>query len=213
MKTLKYKKSFLLHYKPCVLSCRGSLTVQFLLGFVLILTFIMLFASITLTLTTSEITQYITYTTSRHLFLSSGDINLQEEAANDKYLSLRNHAHLKKLFSKKLFIIKNNLEFDNGLGINKRFQTNTDIPNLFYGAWTDFTPKILEVDTLWGSTEEKQSFFKTTIGSYLGREPSIQECQNFVQKRWDLIRQKHQSYGGQYISPHSKYKVFMDNGC
>ena len=88
---LKYQILYFMRYfvirqnnqTPFGLSCRGSLTVQFLLGFILILSFVMLFSAMTLTLAVSGVTQYMTYSASRVLFLSDGSQrqNQQQEGS------------------------------------------------------------------------------------------------------------------------------------
>ncbi|MDE0518513.1 MAG: hypothetical protein OXH36_03010 [Bdellovibrionales bacterium] len=205
------------------LSCRGSLTVQFLLGFILFLSFVMLFSVMTLTLAVSEITQYITYASSRKLFLGDGDKGLQQKSARKKYHSLvKDNQHLSKFFTgaNKLFEIEEtggDLREGDGLGLNSGFSRASGKPYLFYGVWTKFIPKVLEVDTLWGSTEEDAAFFETVVGSYLGREPTKVECEEFIEKRWEFIINKHISTGGTFPAnpdPANRYQEdFGDNRC
>ena len=208
----------LLSQKSSILSCRGSITVEFLLGFILILSFVMLFSVMTLTLAVSEITQYITYAASRALFLSDGRRDLQIKSAKDKYKELSTSQHFDKLFKPGLFKIKAHdaLAKENGFGYNGKFGFASDVPYLFYGVWTDFTPKVLEVDTLWGGTEEDEAFFKTSIGSYLGRESTLKECENFVKKRWERISREHGSIPSA-VNPavfyNNNYSSYLDNGC
>ena len=213
MKVKSYKNFF-------YLSCRGSLTVQFLLGFILILSFVLLFSAMTLTLTVSEITQYITYASSRTLFLGDGTKNIQQQNAREKYSYLVENQHLSKFFtgSNKLFEIEEtggDLMPGTGLGLNPQFSPSLEVPYLFYGVWTKFIPKILEVDTLWGSTEEEAAFFETVIGSYLGREPTKLECEEFIKKRWEFIATKQGSMiPSPVVDPSSSYtEDFGDNGC
>ena len=68
----------LIKSKRFISSSKGSLTVQFLLGFVLILSFMVIFGAMTLTLAVASITQYITYASSRALFLGFGNEFLQQ---------------------------------------------------------------------------------------------------------------------------------------
>ncbi|MDE0119489.1 MAG: hypothetical protein OXM55_05725 [Bdellovibrionales bacterium] len=207
-----YKKFF-------YLSCRGSLTVQFLLGFILILSFVFLFSAMTFTLAVSEVTQYITFASSRTLFLGDGSKALQQRMAREKYDSLVQNSDFSKFFTgaNKLFEIKEtggDLMPGEGLGFNREFSPSSEIPYLFYGVWTKFIPKILEVDTLWGSTEEEAAFFETVVGSYLGREPTKKECEEFAKKRWEFIVEKHNppSFFDGNVDPRYR-EGFGDNGC
>jgi hypothetical protein len=198
-----------------IFSCKGSLTVQFLLGFILILSFVMLFSVMTFALAVSEVTQYITYAASRDLFLSHGSIGDQRAAAIDRYRALVESIHLKKFFQPDLFRITPASDLSGeGLGLNRRFPVSSGEPNLFYGVWTKFIPKVLEVDTIWGGAEENEAFFETTIGSYLGREPTITECEQFNKKRWELISNKIGSIPSAR-DPAGAYQetVYHDNGC
>ena len=193
-------------------SSKGSLTIQFMFGFVLVMCFILIFLNITLTLVASEITQYITYAASRSLFLAHGDEAAQERSAREKYLELTNKPHIKKfLGGGKVFEIASDLGSDN-LGVNTSFSVSSinQEPNLFYGVWTDFTPKMLDVEMPWGSVDEEDAFFKTVIGSYLGREPSHTECLEFFEKRWEFIKTLHNRPA--YHLP-STWSTKSDNGC
>ncbi len=201
-----------MNQKRFIFSCRGSLTVQFLLGFILILSFVMLFSVMTFTLAVTEVTQYITYAASRDLFLSHGSKGYQRQAAMEKYNDLVSSLHLNKFFKPDLFRITEASDLSGeGLGLNRSFPPASGAPNLFYGVWTKFIPKVLEVDTIWGGTEENEAFFETTIGSYLGREPTITECEQFNNKRWELILDKHGSIP--VSSATISYQPFHDNGC
>ena len=199
-----------------ILSCKGSLTVQFLLGFILILSFVMLFSVMTFTLAVSEVTQYVTYAASRNLFLSHIYKTNQHQAAVDTYNALVSSLHLKKFFKPDLFRITEASDLSvEGLGLNRDFPVSGGEPNLFYGVWTKFIPKVLEVDTIWGGAEENEDFFKTVIGSYLGREPSANECKTFEKNRWKLIKDKIGSISSA-VDPAGSYQIFIhgdDNGC
>ena len=197
-----------------ILSCKGNLTVQFLLGFMLILVFVMLFTLMSFTLAVSEITQYVTYAASRSLFLGDGTKGHQQNAARDKYENLISNPPLDKFFRPNMFQIAEPSELrppDNFLGLNRRFPPTSGAPNLFYGVWTKFIPKVLELDTPWGSTEEDATFFETVVGSYLGREPSKTECEEFDKKRWEFILDIHGSIP-EAANPYGDYNGYSDTG-
>ena len=203
-----YQKNSSFYKLSAFSSSKGSLTIQFMFGFVLVMCFILIFLNITLTLVASEITQYITYASSRSLFLAHGDESAQEDQAREKYLELTNKPHIKKfLGGGKVFEIASVPD----LGINTSFSSSiNEKPNLFYGVWTDFTPKMLDVKTPWGSVDEEDSFFQTVIGSYLGREPSHSECKDFFKKRWEFIKSIHNR--SSYNLP-TTWFTESDNGC
>ena len=195
-----------------VFSSRGSLTVQFLLGFVLSLSFMVIFGAVTFTLAITSITQYITYASSRSLFLSSGSFGVQKENAENKWRELKD-----KLVKSDGLIDISQVSLSRGEYLNRSFGSAQ--PNLFYGVWTKFLPKILKVETLWGNTtDDSVDFFETVVGSYLGREPSLDECNSFNKKRWDHIRTLHSRSGGSvgnasFPIPSSGSDQYYDNGC
>ncbi len=198
-------KNMLIKKKRFIFSSKGSLTVQFLLGFVLILSFMVIFGAMTLTLAVASITQYITYASSRSLFLSFGDEALQKQKAEEKFNLLKSQL----VRSDGLIDIS-----QKEVGLNRTFSPGGGKPNLFYGVWTEFLPKILKVETLWGNTtDDNVRIFETVVGSYLGREPSIKECDDFNKSRWRLIKGIHGDTGhAQAPLPYTS-AFDCDNGC
>ena len=119
---------------------RGSLTVQFLLGFVLILSMISVFFMMTLTLAVSEIVQYITYSSSRQLFLGNTDPTEQATKATSKYEALTTNKFKFKFTDNALIKITKpgDMIFNNNqhIGLNERdFPTvlPPEGPHLFTG--------------------------------------------------------------------------------
>ena len=144
-------------------------------------------------------------------FLAHGNEDRQEAEARDKYGELLNKPHIKKfLGGGKVFEIASPSNLD--IGYNGDFAVSGigKQPYLFYGVWTDFTPKMLDVETPFGSVDKEDSWFKTRIGSYLGREPSWEECVNFFEQRWEFI--KHLHGGGPGFVPPALVPQ-ADNGC
>ncbi len=201
------------------LSNKGSLTLQFLLGFILCLGFIMFFAVMSFTIIATSITQYITYASARQLFLGMQEKEEQIENAKKKYAMLAHGSHgaqesFKGLFnptgqgfSFALFEVNRpeNLSVGSIAGEGGRFNNK----KFFYGVYTTFIPKVLEIKTLFGATVGP---FKTGIGSYLGREPSTRECENFNQKRGRAVA----GNGFNTVSANifeSAYNPVEDNGC
>ena len=158
------------------------------------------------TLAVSGVVQYITYSSARVLFLGNESKQVQKATAIQKYQSLKNKF---PFFKPNVFKIADNPT--NSLGFNRTY--NPRSYNLFYGVWTYFTPKLLDVDPpLMAGVDEDQHFFQTTIGSYLGREPSTEECKNFRKKRWQIIKQLHGNASPLYLGNRA-YGSEADNGC
>lgn len=203
-----------------LLSIKGSLTIQFLLGFILCLSFVMFFAVMILTITTASITQYITYSTARQLFLGMNNKGAQEKWAKDRYKKLTQDK-FKGLFSStsqgfsfSLFKVFPQIEYGQGIGHNPNFSGLQDRGKFFYGVWTPFEAKLLSINTMWGNTESADGF-KTMIGSYLGREPTGEDCKSFNDFRWNEIERQFN-----YVMPrayadfdNSNLQIVFDNGC
>ena len=201
----------MLKNKCFISSSKGSLTVQFLLGFVLILSFMVIFGAMTLTLAVASITQYITYASSRALFLSSRSEALQKDNARDKFNLLKS-----QLVNTDGLIDISQVSLDNDQYLNEDFGFISSKPYLFYGVWTKFLPKILKMETLWGNTtDDNVRIFETVVGSYLGREPSMIECISFNDSRWGFIK----NMQGGYTGSNNTYgfcrsdRGLCDNGC
>ncbi len=203
--------------KNLILSRRGTLTIQFVLGFALILGFVGLFWIMTFTLAMSSITQYITFASARNLFLSSKDIHSQRVQANNVYQGLKGKFSSPPFFGNDTIKISDDII--NTRGLNRLDFPSAVPPNLFYGVWTEFNPKILTLKPYFGDVEEDADFFKTTIGSYLGREPTVEECENFDRGRWPAIKAVFESSPRPPGSPRlpssatvPPFTIF-DNGC
>lgn len=203
---------------------KGVLTIQFLFGFIIVSGFMVVFALLTLTLVVGEITQYITFSASRSLFLGHTDLEKQKEMAKAKYESL-------SVDKFKFFSSLSGNSQDQwfkiatpdtvGVGLNNSFDVSSSDPNLFYGVWTSFQAKVLVMDLMFlGKTteeEEDQAFLVNSIGSYMGREPSQEECIKFTEERWNEIRKIRRQHGPAISSGIERspgvYESEPDNGC
>ena len=218
----------------------GSITVQFVFAFMLVFGFIIGFFYLSLTLVVGELVQYATYSSSRYLSLSHSDPGAQKDVSQGKYNAL--------LFSSGGGIFRSG--FFGNVGADKPFNldplpmTNIGLNqtpgmpgmqlsrNLFYGVWNKFQPKGLSLKVpFWGDSVQgaQHGLFDSVISSYLGREPSQQECQDFIEARWRMIRDdiigssppggysgsggsNKYTYGGMVVNPYPDDRG-SDNGC
>ena len=213
-------------------SQKGSLTVQFIFAFMLVFGFIIGFFYLSLTLVIGELVQYATYSSSRYLSLSHQDLHKQQLESQAKYNQLLFEGGIFKsgFFGNidaddKPF----NLQKPSGIGLNSVLPS---IPgmykgrNLFYGVWTKFQPKGLSLKVpFWGESVQgaQHDWFESVIGSYLGREPSQKECEDFAVDRWKMIKEVISpslpggGYSGTGNSIYYTYKEMVvkqyDNGC
>lgn len=208
-------------------SQKGFLTLQFMMSFVLVAFFMMLFAALSLTLAVSEMVQYMTFSASRALFLGHASLEQQENRARTKYETLKTSPGFGAFFQQRLgwFAITPALQRDESMGLNLQgFSVDDSRPNLFFGVWTPFQARMLALENpFFGSTtEDPQSSFQTRIGSYLGREPTWEECKDFNRKRWQVLSQLHGWPPSvslpQGANPEESYREHLeslnaDNGC
>ena len=189
---------------------RGVLTVQFMVAIVLVLFFVVSFLGLTMTLAYSSLTQYLTYASARKLSLGGLSKGDQVDAGKSKYQAVR-----QGIFGNSFqpggtdwFGIPQEAQ----VGLNSAYSGQegggSGLPgarNLFYGAFVSFQSNISNF-TVPFLTDETSEDLDTTVGSYLGREPSKAECKNF------LSTAPFPNYPGN-MPQRSLTPFFSDNGC
>ena len=194
-------------------SSQGFLTVQFMLALVFIMFFIVSFLGLALTLVHASLTQYLTYSSARKLALGDETKFSQKDAAKNKYLSIRQglfNTAFQSSASSDWFYIS-----DAGIGLNPNYSDQDDgARRLFFGSNVEFKSKITNFQVpLW--TDKTSGDLETYIGSYLGREPSREECENFFQNLALPIGTSDgypSVIGNQTVTP-IHFTNFSDNGC
>lgn len=204
---------------------RGIITIDYLFALVLVSGFSFIIFALSMTLMMSEVVQYITFSSARNYFAAHNDPQAQEEAAFVKYAELRSHPVVEPLLTSGWF------ELD-----ESRMAIATDIPkmkpelqgyeqaptqNLFHGTVVWFSSKILEFNIpFYGSTASDElrggNEFGAYIGSYLGREITQEECENFLTQRWDYFKNLPTGGAASYSEARrtdSYYVAIADNGC
>ncbi len=176
---------------------KGSLAVQFLFGWVLVMIFGVIFGALSLTLMMSEVVQFVTYVSARSYFLGEGSERNHIAVATKKYADLTSDMPLLKTGGDSWFSV--GPEITRTLGFNESITPSHANQNLFVGVWTNFSAKGLFKSIplpLWSaggagslSDDDTSENFTATIGSYLGREPSREDCQKFDAQRWKWIYQ------------------------
>lgn len=192
---------------------RGILTVNFLFSIVLILGLTGLLFVVCFTLSVASMTQYVTFAAARNYGTGHITQELQVERANAKYNELVSHPVLKPLYTNGWFAVDARPGVGDHTQLIPGFQDATDGVNKFWGAGTSFTAKVLSFTIpFFGSTapdDEEGEGFKTYLGSYLGREPTTEECLNFTAARWNAIKGLGPGYGTQA----GAYFPQTDDGC
>ena len=210
---LTVKKSF------SVKKNRGIVTIPFLLVLTIILFFILSFFGLTMTFAHISVSQYMAYSTSRKLFLARTEANQQRIAAKDHYKNLRGqffkpNAHT-KTGSGTWFWIEEELSLQGRTGYLKGYKDlenprgggSVEVEGMFYGAGFHFYSRIAQFQIPFLIKEQK-SHGSARVTSFLGREPSKLECENFNEARGQGIKQFYLSLPGLNVSQGEG-----DNGC
>lgn len=202
-------------------NARGQVTVDFLFAMVLVLGFSGLLFVVTFTLSVASITQYITYSAARSYVVANLDRDTQIRRGKEKYLELINDPVFKPLYSNGWFKIDAEAFVGDHTTIIPEYQAATEGVNAFWGVGTNFVARVLDFRIpFFGSTapdsDGSGAGFKTYIGSYLGREPTAEECITFTAARWQAIRNLPNSGGAASFSSgsaNSEYFPMTDDGC
>lgn len=191
---------------------KGFLTVQFMIALMISLFFIISFLGLTLTLTHSSLTQYLTYVAARKTALGGKTAGDQEDKGKEKYKQLRD-----KFFGSSFqsggsdwFVISSDTE----MGFNPAYNSQEDgrpgARRLFYGSFVEFKSNITNFQ-IPGLTSEESGDLKTPVGSYLGREPSEKECDDYFlhPNTKNRLKDYETALGGRL----QLTNFFTDNGC
>ena len=198
---------------------KGFITVDFIFTMVLILGLTSLLFVLTFTLTIASVTQYITFASARNYVVAHLDQEQQNNRAIAKYKELTNLPVFKPLYNNGWFKIDAEPNVGDHTKIVGDFASHAGDSNQFYGVGTGFTAAVLEFKIpIFGSTQPdgdgSGEGFKTYIGSYMGREPTTDECLKFTSARWSAIR--NMTGGGSSYSTNTTaqgYYTMTDDGC
>ena len=191
----------------------GMITLDFIFAFVLVMGFTQILFAMSLTLTVAEVTQYVTFASARSYVGSHIDPNTQKEVAQQKWNQLVNSQTLRPLYNGNWFELSSEPMIGHiSRDFIREYYTEPDF-DYFHGTATLFTAKMLDFHIpFWGSTtdegDDRGAGFKTTLGSYLGREVSVQECTSFAAQRYQAIQNL-----GSYSGGGNNYIPMEDNGC
>lgn len=189
----------------------GSLTIDFLFASVLIMGITGILFAISFTLTIAEITQYIAFATSRNYYAAHFNEARQETEAQLKYSQLIEQTKWKNLYKKSSWFA---LKYIGSADFREEYPAQGANDNdRFWGTKLELEAKVLDFQIpFFGSTNPEDKKFKVNITSFLGREPSNEECVNFMNERWKNILALDGKYSSQ-VSENTKLARIYDNGC
>lgn len=204
----------------------GFVTTEFLFAIIIAFGMTLLTFSLTFTLSIVEITQYITYSSSRAHVAGNYDVTSQQKEAQARYTQLISNPYLKPLYTNGWFEISKpsdieirsgsisggNFEKDYGSGAAGQAQSDRVKSQ---GVRTTLTAKILEMRLPFiGQVSPENDGFKTRINALMIREPSQDECLKYMESR----REQLWTFDGQ--SRFTRFRKtatiptpWEDNGC
>ncbi len=187
-----------------ILKCqKGLLTLDFIFASTIVFAFSAILFSFAMTLSVVEVVQYISFATARNYNLGHLNETTQRERAQSKYDQLAGHPAIVPMLSNGWFAIDNVIISD----FNDEYQPDADAET-FVGARIPFNAPILyKRIPMLGTTASDPEGFRANIQSFLAREPSFQECQEFMSQRAQQM-----SALGFNFQPNA-VAIIMDNGC
>lgn len=208
---------------------KGFVTIDFMFAIVIGFSMVILVFAMTLTLSVVEVAQYVVYSAARAQ--SAGNISpeAQMKAARDKYKSLIGHEFLEGLFNGPFFEISDSNKLEVKPGVlegrslsgssfysEKEYSSKDPNRPVFQGVRANFTAKILQLKIPFlGTISNDEEGFKSRILSIMLREPSMEECFDFMKLRMEKIWRlnKGRSYEFKSNARKDVAVAWEDNGC
>ena len=171
---------------------RGFITIPFLLISLILLFLILSFLFLNMTLVHISITQYMSYSSARRLFLSNKSELRQVNSTIDHYSKLRSQLFSPQVYrgdSGDWFFIPENIDKRNNVGTNavNFYPEKNTYRNRFYGVNLLFKTFVLKLKIpMLIASEDKP--LSARVSSFLGREPSQKECEEFHKQKYEEIK-------------------------
>jgi len=189
---------------------KGLLTLDFIFAILLMFTFSAILFGFTITFSAVEIAQYATFAAARANFAANKNTDEQQKLGKDKFDELikNKNSVLGNFFRNGWFSLSDVKIAD----FNEEFSPDPNKDSdTFIGARATFVAKILSmrVPLLGNTTDDDLS---ANISSYLMREPTEEECLQFVQQRFSQIQALRPGFSQSLVDPNA-YVIIADDGC
>lgn len=185
---------------------KGILTLDFIFASMLVFGLSAIIFSFGMTLSVVEVVQYITFASARNYSLAHLNQEMQEERGRQKYEELVANNAIRPLLENGWFGVEpvEIADFNNEYAPDASYDSDN-----FIGARVRFRAPILyKRIPLIGTTASGPEGFEANIQSFLAREPTFEECRQFMSERTNLF----QTLGTYTVDP-TKVAIMMDNGC
>ena len=173
---------------------QGIVTLPFLLVLVIVLFFTLSFFMLAMTLTHVTVTQYMTYSSARKLFLAERAPQRQLESAVNHYESLRSNFFKPNAYSGGtgdwFYIQQALIPGEQQYSVQGDYPESNTFRQRFYGINVKFKATVLNLKIPFliedGSDEIQET---VRVSSFLGREPSQAECRDFHEEKAKKIKE------------------------
>ena len=212
-------------FRRTIQNNRGSLTVDYIFAFILVMGFCLVIMAFSTTLVTVEVVQYAAYAGARRFFAGNMDVNAQQQIGMATISGILKSPAAAALVNNSWFSVGGGQIYVNpgDVTTNPSFsQINPDAQHdTFEGVVIPFTANILNFQipgfgqTVKTNQSGSNTGFTVNINSFLGREPTFQECRDFWDQRWQQIQKLSSgasATGVMGASSASAVEV-IDNGC
>lgn len=189
---------------------RGLLTLDFIFATIMMFAFSAVLFAFSITFTSIEIAQYATFASARAYFAAHKNEDEQQRLGREKFDALvKDRQAILGTFYRNNWFELGDVEIrDFSDEFNQAAGQDSDT---FVGARTTLVAKILQLKfPLLGSTTEDD--LSTQVSSYLMREPTEEECQDFTAQRFERIQALKTGFSTAYIQ-NQAYVPIMDDGC
>lgn len=189
---------------------KGILTLDFIFAILMMFAFSAILMGFTATFSAVEIAQYATYASARAHFAAHKNTDEQEKVGKDKFAKLiRDKNSILGIFFRNGWFELGDVKIQD---YSNEFSPNANQDSAtFIGARATFTAKVLNMRfPLLGSTTDDD--LSANVSSYLMREPTEEECAQFVEERFDKIKDLKSGFSAGFVNS-ANYAIMMDDGC
>jgi hypothetical protein len=193
------------------LNDRGSITIDVVFGLTITTGIMMIIFAFAYALSVAEVVQYIAFATSRTYYAANQTEDMQRQLALQKFNNLKSPGGAKGiagLLNKNWIILQPSVS---------DFRQDYENTSQFIGARIQVNMLFLDFNTSVFGNTNSGSGFNAKINSFLGREPSSDECTQFFQQKWShILNLKPQNATGaayNTIGGGSDNLPLDDNGC
>lgn len=192
-------------------SQKGILTIDFMFSFAMVIGLFQVFYLISYTLMVAQVSQYIAFASSRLYFAGHIDESSQQRLAEQKFKDLKENSSVSS-FYRSAFVLNNFQAGEFNYPVGDAFRQS------FVGVRIDYESKILNFNVPFlgrTDTELEGQGFKATVGSYLYREPTSEECFSFNSDRARAILRLNPKFNQAVSHGFDKEAMglYADNGC